>query len=87
MIVEMEVTIPLKYLKYVKDNLNKIKLPLTDNQEKDVTNRTALIMAKSNLEAVISNLGKAIKNKEEEYNDQEEDIFREANDFRGELNV
>lgn len=75
MIVEIEITVPIKYLKEAENNLDKIKLPFTNNMEKDVTNKTALILAQSNLRAVRVNLEKDMDKKQQE-NEEMEQTFR-----------
>ena len=78
MIIEIAVEIILEYLCFARDNLNKIKLPLTENVDKDTINMTALSLAKSDLNAVIINLEGDVKRKKEERGD---DLFRDVKDI------
>ena len=52
MIVKIHIEPYLKYLKEAESQLAKIKLPFTDDVDRDIDNKTALIVAQANLSAV-----------------------------------
>lgn len=76
MIVEIEIMTLIKYLNYAKEYLDKIKLPYTDNKERDILNSASLILAKANLDGVMQNL-KEDRDKRKKELDEMDEIFRE----------